>query len=401
MAKKILLGVTGSIAAYKAIEILRKLKDRGFDLQVVLTKSATQFVTPFSFQVLSHHPVGVDLFHEEQAGTIDHIELAQRSDLLLIAPASANFIAKLAHGIADDLLSTVCLASKTPILIAPAMNNFMWEHPALQANLETIMRRGVQVIGPEAGYLACETIGKGRLAAIEKLVEEVVTTVSKQQVLSGKKVLVTAGPTIQPIDSFRFITNYSSGKMGYALAKAAVLFGAETTLLSGPSSLQPPAGLSAYYPVKTTQEMADAFLHLAGAHDLIFQAAAISDYKTALHPQKIKQESFSLEFHKDLDILKTYGERKKSGQVLVGFAAEDQQLLENAVAKLKSKHCDLIVANLIGGHHYGFQSDENKVTLVFPDRTLDLPAASKEKLAEQILHEAFQLSLQKTQAADT
>ena len=386
---KIALGVSGGIACYKAAEILRRLQDRGFDVAVVMTKGAAQFVTPLTFRALSGNKVYMDIFEGASAGSdpasaYDHIFLAQSIDLFLIAPATADCIAKMAAGIADDFLTTFHLAVQSPVVVAPAMNTRMWEHASVQANLRTLQSRGVHIIQPEIGRMACNTYGPGRLAPVDVIVDYAAGLLSRNQDLQGRRVLVTAGPTVEDIDPVRFLSNRSSGKMGFAIAQAARTRGAEVTLISGPTDLEFPGVVR----VRSTEEMRQAVVERFNQTDVVIKAAAPLDFRPkTVASQKIKKAKAgsSLDLEPTPDILQELGARK-DGKVLVGFAAETEDLAKNARAKLKAKNLDLIVVNPVGGPDSGFASDTNRASIIDADGAVqDIPLMSKSQMAEAIL----------------
>ena len=386
---KIALGVSGGIACYKAAEILRRLQDRGFDVAVVMTKGAAQFVTPLTFRALSGNKVYMDIFEGASAGSdpasaYDHIFLAQSIDLFLIAPATADCIAKMAAGIADDFLTTFHLAVQSPVVVAPAMNTRMWEHASVQANLRTLQSRGVHIVQPEIGRMACNTYGPGRLAPVDVIVDYAAGLLSRNQDLQGRRVLVTAGPTVEDIDPVRFLSNRSSGKMGFAIAQAARTRGAEVTLISGPTDLEFPGVVR----VRSTEEMRQAVVERFSQTDVVIKAAAPLDFRPkTVASQKIKKAKAgsSLDLEPTPDILQELGARK-DGKVLVGFAAETEDLAKNARAKLKAKNLDLIVVNPVGGPDSGFASDTNRASIIDADGAVqDIPLMSKSQMAEAIL----------------
>ena len=386
---KIALGVSGGIACYKAAEILRRLQDRGFDVAVVMTKGAAQFVTPLTFRALSGNKVYMDIFEGASSGVdpasaYDHIFLAQSIDLFLVAPATADCIARMAAGLAGDFLTTFHLAVQSPIVVAPAMNTRMWEHPSVQANLRILESRGVHVIAPEVGRMACNTYGPGRLAPVELIVETVAGLLARSQDLKGRRLLVTAGPTVEDIDPVRFISNRSSGKMGFAIARVARARGAEVTLISGPSELQFPGVVR----VRSTEEMRQAVVERFENVDAVIKAAAPLDFRPkTVAPQKIKKAKAdtSIELELTPDILQELG-ALKNGKVLVGFAAETEDLAKNARGKLKSKNLDLIVVNPVGGPDSGFDSDTNRASIIDASGAVqDLPLMSKSEMAGVIL----------------
>ncbi len=388
--KKILLGITGSIAAYKVADWVRSLRREGCDVTVVMTRSATQFITPLTMAALSANKVHVSMFEQEGAENIPHINLARECDIVLVAPATAQTIGRLAHGLADDLLSTVVLAAaQKPVLICPAMNSKMFEHPATQANIKTIQSYGYRIIEPGCGEMACGESGPGRLVEWESVRQAILAT-SVPQDLKDKSILVTAGPTREAFDPARFISNRSSGKMGYAVAAAAAQRGADVTLISGPTSLPVPDGIK-FERVNTAQEMLEAVQPHAQEMNVIVKSAAVSDYRPAQSSdKKVKkgQATLNLELTANDDILKGLGEQKKAGAIsamLVGFAAESHDHLAEGSRKLQEKNLDLIVVNDIGGSETGFEVDTNRVIMLDKDGTReDLPLLSKEETAHRI-----------------
>jgi len=387
---KIALGVSGGIAAYKAAEIVRLLQDRGVRVQVVMTRAAQEFVRPLTFAALSGEKVITGLFDSggEQPNVdsaVEHIGVAQGIDALLVAPATADVLAKFAHGLADDFLTTLYLATTAPVIVAPAMNVNMWEHPATQANLEILRKRGVTVVEPDSGYLACGMTGAGRLAANEAIVDAVLHRLTSQHDLSAETLLITAGPTREPIDPVRYLTNRSSGKMGYALAEAAARRGAKVILVSGPVSLPAPAGVDVVN-VETAAEMHQAVMSRRSEATVIVKAAAVADYRPKrVAAQKMKRHAeFALELVPTSDIASDLGDRKQ-GQLVIGFAAETENVLENARQKLLSKGMDAIVANDVSRPDVGFDSDRNAVTIITPTEVLDVPATTKWDVAQKIL----------------
>jgi phosphopantothenoylcysteine decarboxylase/phosphopantothenate--cysteine ligase len=385
----VVLGVTGCIGAYKACEVLRELQRRGADVHVVMTRSATQFVTPLTFEALSRHPV----FHDQWAlganGEIRHVGLADAADLLLVAPATANIVGKFARGIADDALSTLYLATKAPVVVAPAMNVNMYEHPAFQENLAVLRSRGVRVVEPGSGYLACGWLGQGRLAQPEAIVDAALAALGRRDELAGETVLVTAGPTVEEIDPVRHISNRSSGRMGYRLAEAARDRGASVILVSGPTELASPAGVETVR-VRSAEEMERAVRERLARVTIVVAAAAVSDYRPAERaPAKLKKGDapISLTLVRTPDILQGLG-TQKGGRVLVGFAAETENLLANARAKLESKMLDLIVANDVSAEGAGFGGETNAAVILRRDGArVDVPLGTKRQLAERILDE--------------
>ncbi len=396
---RITLGVTGGIAAYKSAELVRRLQDEGHSIQVVMTRAAREFVTPLTFAALSGQRVITDLFPIASAGegnldsAIDHIAVAQRTDLLLVAPATADILAKFAHGIADDFLTTLYLASTAPVVLAPAMNVNMWQHRATQENVATLRARGARFVEPGEGYLACGMTGSGRLAGQEEILAAVRETMKVQQDLSGETVLVTAGPTCEDLDPVRFLTNRSSGKMGYAVAAIAARRGAKVLLVSGPTVLQTPQGVERI-DVRSTEEMQRAVeSHFPGCTMAVF-AAAVADYRPAeKSDKKIKRgkEALTLRLEPNPDLLANAA-RAKGERLVVGFAAETDRVAENARKKLTEKNADLIVANDVNAKDAGFDVETNVVTLFSRDgRDLPLPRLSKPEVAERILDEALRL----------
>ncbi|TDX48164.1 phosphopantothenate-cysteine ligase /phosphopantothenoylcysteine decarboxylase [Halanaerobium congolense] len=395
MSANIVLGVTGGIAAYKSVQIASNLTKLNHNVYTIMTESAVEFVSPLTFHSITHLPVENDLF-TSSGEEVKHIDLADKADLFLIAPATANFIAKAAAGIADDLLTTVLLATQAPIMIAPSMNVHMFENPIVQKNMKTLADLGFNIITPDSGYLACGYTGKGRLPEPERLVEEVKRKLSKKD-LKNKKVVITAGPTRESLDPVRFLSNYSSGKMGYALAKAASYRGAEVKLISGPSAVEVPLGVELAQ-IETAEEMKEAVFAEYKNADLVIMAAAVSDYRPQeIMTEKIKKsgENLVLKLERTTDILAELGKNKKNSQLLVGFAAESENLLENAQKKLSKKQADYIIANDISNQSIGFGSDKNQVSILSKEGIVKLPTADKEKLAHQILN--YILSGQKNQ----
>jgi phosphopantothenoylcysteine decarboxylase / phosphopantothenate---cysteine ligase len=387
--KEIVLGISGSIAAYKAVLLLRELTARGAEVAVVMTAGAEHFVGSLTFRTLSGRPVLSNLFDPQSDEAVEHVALAERAHVFVVAPATANVLAKAAHGIADDFLTTLLLAARCPVLMAPAMDGGMWEHAAVQANVATLRERGVTVFEPEAGALASGLSGRGRLPEIESIVEEVERVLTPGRDLTGERVLVTAGPTREPIDPVRYLSNRSSGKMGHAVATAALRRGAEVVLISGPTALKPPAG-AVYVPVQTAEEMREAALQHLGAASVVIKAAAVADYRVERpSPTKIKsggkREGLSLDLVPNPDILKELAQ-KKGGAFLVGFAAETNDVRAHAAEKLRAKGVDLLVANDVSQHGIGFEADDNQVVLL--DRwggTLELPRMTKIQVAHAIL----------------
>ena len=396
---RIALGVSGGIAAYKAAELVRLLQDKGLDVHVVMTRSAREFVTPLTFAGLSGHKVITEMFGETQGSSnvesaIEHIAVAQSIDAFVIAPATANVLAKMAHGDADDFLTTLCLATKAPLIVAPAMNVNMWEHPATQQNLDTLRRRGVRVVNPDEGYLACGMTGAGRLASPDCIAQAVFETLGLREDLAGEVILVTAGPTEEPLDAVRYISNRSSGKMGYALAEAARRRGARVLLVSGPTHTEPPAAHTLER-VRTAGEMEEAVLRHADAATVVVMAAAVADFRPLnAHPGKIKKQDGApiVKLEPTADILAGISHRRRKGQIIVGFAAETENLVENATAKVRAKQLDLLVANDVSQKDAGFDVDTNIVTLLFPDgRKIELEKMSKFDVANRVLDEVVEV----------
>ncbi|MDP2799284.1 MAG: bifunctional phosphopantothenoylcysteine decarboxylase/phosphopantothenate--cysteine ligase CoaBC [Deltaproteobacteria bacterium] len=390
-SKKILLGVTGSIAAYKSVELVRELSRQGAAVTVVMTESAGKFVGLTTFNALSGHPVYTDLFNNPAEPAL-HINLPRQADAIVIAPATANFIGKMAHGIADDLLSTIVLAAQKPILVCPAMNSAMYEHPAMKGNLDQLRKYGYQVVEPETGPLACGDEGPGRLAEPSTICEAVKIVLEKKD-LQGRKIVVTAGPTEEPIDPVRFISNRSSGKMGYSLARVARRRGAEVVLISGPTCLSKPWDIE-FVPVRTAAEMYKAVLSYFDWATIVIKAAAVADYGlSTVLPQKLKKGTpdLSLNLTRTPDILKELGKRKKR-QFLVGFAAESKNLIAGARRKLQEKNLDLIVANDITVPGAGFGFDTNQVKIITADgEVIDSPLLDKEEIAYIILDKVLEV----------
>ncbi len=384
--KNILIGVTGGIAAYKVVEVVSRLKKLGAEVRVVMTRAAAEFVAPRTFQEITKNPVSVEMFAGTVNFHVEHIALANFADVVLIAPATANFLAKAAHGIADDLLTTIVLATTAPMMVAPSMNTRMLEHPATQANLKILESRGVKIIDAEIGLLACGTSGKGRLSEPENICAEIVKFFAPK-ILSGKKILVTAGGTIEPIDPVRFICNRSSGKMGYEIARAAQLHGAEVILISGNATAEVPAGVK-FVKVETALEMRAAVLEEYENVDAVIMSAAVSDYRVKnVAAQKIKKsnETLTLELVKNPDILKELGQRKNH-QLLVGFAAETENVIEYARGKIAEKNLDFIVANDVSQEGAGFGVDTNIASLINRAGDVEsLPKMTKAELAERII----------------
>ena len=390
----VVLGVTGGIAVYKACELLRLLQKRGIDVFVVMTQNACRFVAPLTFETLSGHPVAVDTFDRPQTWEVEHIALAKRADLFLIAPATANIMGKMACGIADDMLSTTVMATRAPVLVAPAMNTGMWENAAVQQNVKTLRARGVEIVAPVSGHLACGDSGAGKLEDVAVIAERACKLLFAKKDMEGLRVMVTAGPSREALDPVRYISNRSSGKMGYAIAQAAQKRGAEVTLLSGPVAIEVPQGVK-LVPFTTTQELLDRASELAQEQDLLIQAAAPADYRAKeIAPQKIKKqggEPMTFTLVENPDVAATLGKAKRSGQVFVGFAAETNDVLAHARDKLARKNLDMIVANDVTRPGAGFDVDTNIVTLITKDGQEALPMMSKAEVAQRILDRALAL----------
>lgn len=390
----VVLGVTGGIAAYKACELLRILQKRGIDVYVVMTQNACRFVTPLTFETLSGHPVAVDTFDRPQTWEVEHIALAKRADLFLIAPATANIIGKMACGIADDMLSTTVMATRAPVMIAPAMNTGMWENEATQHNLRTLASRGVQIVLPASGHLACGDSGAGKLEDVAVIAERALEALGRTRDLEGLRVLVTAGPSREALDPVRYVTNRSSGKMGYAIARAAARRGAQVTLLTGPVALEAPQGVQVM-PFTTTQELLERAQELAAKQDVLIQAAAPADYRAQeVAPQKIKKNSgepLVLTLVENPDVAAALGRCKRPDQVFVGFAAETNDVLAHAQGKLERKNLDMIVANDVTLPGAGFDVDTNVVTLITRDEAVSLPLMRKDEVADRILDRVLTL----------
>jgi phosphopantothenoylcysteine decarboxylase/phosphopantothenate--cysteine ligase len=397
---RILLGVGGGIAAYKAAELARLFVQAEHSVQVVMTARAQEFVRPLTFAALTGRKVVTDMFSSSSAdatlsSAVEHIAVAQENDLLVVAPATADLLGKFANGIADDFLTTLYLAFTGSVVLAPAMNTNMWQHPATRANIETLRRRGHRIVDPEEGFLACGVIGPGRLAAPEAIARAVEEELARNRDLEGETVLITAGPTQEPLDPVRYISNRSSGKMGYALAAAAEARGARVVLVSGPVHLQVPRNVHVVS-VRTAQEMRDqVFANLEQA-GIVIKAAAVADFHLARVPQqKVKKTAarISLELDPTPDILSELG-RKKGSRLLIGFAAETENLAQEARRKLESKNCDMVVGNLVGGEQGGFESDQNEVLLALrTGETVKLPRASKREVADRIFDQILKLRL--------
>ncbi len=413
---KVALGVTGGIAAYKAAEIVRLLQDRGIRVQVIMTRAAQQFIRPLTFAALSGEKVITGMFSPGEArapnidsanidsanidsgnidSAIEHMAVAQSIDALLVAPATADVLAHFAQGIAGDFLTTLYLATTAPVVVAPAMNVNMWNHPATQANLEVLRQRGVKIVEPGSGYLACGMTGSGRLAENEAIMAAVLEALGASQDFSGETVLITAGPTREKIDPARYLSNRSSGRMGYAVAEAALRRGARVLLVSGPTALTPP-GAAEITRVESAEQMRDAVLGLLSQATIVIKTAAVSDYRAkSVSGQKIKRKGpITLELEPTADILKEISFRKQS-QIIVGFAAETENVLENARQKLAAKHLDAIVVNDVSREGVGFDSDRNEVTIITHDEVVEVPETSKWEVAQRVLDQVVRIRLRR------
>ena len=393
--KTVLLGVTGSIAAYKIAYLASALKKLHAQVHVLMTQNATNFINPITFETLTGNKCLVDTFDRNFQFSVEHVSIAKQAGVVMIAPASANVIGKLAHGIADDMLTTTIMACKCKKIVSPAMNTNMYENPIVQDNLAILQHYGYEVIEPASGYLACGDTGAGKMPEPEMLLDYILREIAKEKDLLGRKVLVTAGPTQEAIDPVRYITNHSSGKMGYALAKAAMLRGADVTLVSGPCAIEPPPFVK-LVPVVTAKEMFDAVTSVSFEQDIIIKAAAVADYRPAnVYEDKVKkhEEQMSIKLEKTDDILGYLGEHRLPGQFLCGFSMETQNMLGNSRAKLGKKHLDMVAANNLKVAGAGFQGDTNVLTLITQDEDVSLQLMSKEDAANVILDKI--LSIQK------
>ncbi len=388
--KCVVLGVTGSIAAYKIANLASALVKLGADVNVIMTKNATNFINPITFETLTSNKCLVDTFDRDFQFNVEHVALAKRADIFMVAPASANVIGKMAHGIADDMLTTTILAAKCKKLVSPAMNTNMFINPIVQDNLETLKKYGFEIIQPASGYLACGDTGAGKMPEPEVLLQYILKEIAFEHDLNGKKVMITAGPTQEAIDPVRYISNHSTGKMGYAIARAAMLRGAEVTLVSGPVAIEPPMFVDVVN-IKSAAEMADVVKSKAGEMDIIIKSAAVADYRPAnVAAEKIKKkdgEAAAIELERTEDILYFLGANKKPGQFICGFSMETENMLENSKAKLKKKNVDMIVANNLRTAGAGFGTDTNVVTLITAENARELPIMSKDDVAQAILDE--------------
>ena len=397
--KTVLLGVTGSIAAYKIAYLASALKKLHAQVHVLMTENATNFINPITFESLTGNKCLVDTFDRNFQFQVEHVSIAKQADVVMIAPASANVIGKLAHGIADDMLTTTIMACKCKKIISPAMNTNMYENPIVQDNLAILQHYGYEVIEPASGYLACGDTGAGKMPEPEMLLEYILREIAKKKDLSGQKVLVTAGPTQEAIDPVRYITNHSSGKMGYALAKAAMLRGAQVTLVSGPCAIEPPPFVK-LVPIVTAKEMFDAVTSVSFEQDIIIKAAAVADYRPAkVFDDKVKKQEgqMSIELEKTDDILQYLGDNRVPGQFLCGFSMETQNMLGNSRAKLGKKHLDMVAANNLKVAGAGFQGDTNVLTLITQDEDVSLQLMSKEDAANIILDKILSIMKERKQ----
>ena len=386
--KTVVIGVSGGIAVYKVCDVVSRLKKLGANVHVIMTKSATEFVAPLTFQSLSQNYVVSDMFEEPKTWDVEHISLAKKADVFLIAPATANVIGKIACGISDDMLSTTVMATKGKVLIAPAMNTNMYENPIVQRNIDTLKALNYDFIEPESGRLACGDMGKGKLASPENIVEAVVSALTKKQDLKGERIIITAGPTVEVIDPVRYLTNRSTGKMGYAIAKEAIERGAEVTLVSGPTKLEPPKNLKKFIKIESAQEMYEAVLDNLDENQVIIKSAAVADYKPKSYcNKKIKKndDDLVISLDRNKDIAYEIG-KIKNDKILVGFAAETNDLIENAKNKVKKKNLDFIVANDLTKEGAGFGVDTNIVKIIDKDGIIsEYPIMKKEEVANVIL----------------
>lgn len=392
--KTVLLGVTGSIAAYKIAYLASALKKLHADVHVLMTKNATNFINPITFESLTGNKCLVDTFDRNFQFQVEHVSIAKKADVVMIAPASANVIGKLAHGIADDMLTTTVIACKCKKIISPAMNTNMFENPIVQDNLKILEHYGYEVIQPASGYLACGDTGAGKMPEPQTLLSYIEKEIACEKDLKGKKILVTAGPTQEAIDPVRYITNHSSGKMGYSIAKAAMLRGADVTLVSGRTAIEPPMFVKVV-PIVTAKEMFDAVTSVSDEQDIIIKAAAVADYRPAVvSSEKVKKKDgeMSIALERTDDILKYLGEHKKENQFLCGFSMETQNMVSNSRAKLEKKNLDMIAANNVKEKGAGFQGDTNVLTLITQEEETSLPLMSKEDAANQLLDKILMLT---------
>ena len=393
--KTVLLGVTGSIAAYKIASLASALKKLHADVHVLMTQNATNFINPITFESLTGNKCLVDTFDRNFQFQVEHVSIAKKADVVMIAPASANVIGKLAHGIADDMLTTTVMACKCKKYISPAMNTNMFENPIVQDNLKTLEHYGYEVIQPANGYLACGDTGAGKMPEPETLLAYIEKEIAREKDLQGKKILVTAGPTQEAIDPVRYITNHSSGKMGYAIAKAAMLRGAEVTLVSGRTAIEAPLFVNVV-PIVTAKDMFEAVTGISNEQDIIIKAAAVADYRPAVvSSEKVKKKEgqMSIELERTDDILKYLGENKREGQFLCGFSMETQNMISNSRAKLEKKNLDMVAANNVKEAGAGFQGDTNVLTLITQKEETSLPLMSKEDAANKLLDKILELTI--------
>ena len=386
--KTVILGVTGSIAAYKIATLASMLVKKQASVHVIMTKNATNFINPITFETLTGHKCLVDTFDRNFEFQVEHVSMAKQADVVMVAPASANVIGKLAHGLADDMLTTTLLACKCPKIVSPAMNTAMFENPIVQDNLKILEKYGYEVIQPASGYLACGDTGAGKMPEAETLYQYIERTLADPKDLIGKKVLVTAGPTQENIDPVRYITNHSSGKMGYAVAKAAMLRGADVTLVSGQTALTPPMFVK-YVQITTAEEMYQEVTSRSDEQDIIIKAAAVADYRPkTVYENKVKKKEgqMAIELERTRDILAYLGEHKKENQFLCGFSMETENMIGNSRAKLQKKNLDMVAANNVKVEGAGFQGDTNVMTLITQDQEIALPLMSKEEAANKILY---------------
>lgn len=386
--KTVVIGISGGIAVYKVLDVISKLKKIGANIHVIMTKSAIEFVTPLSFQSLSQNYVVCDMFEEPKTWDVEHISLAKKADVFLVAPATANVIGKIANGIADDMLTTTIMATKAKVLIAPAMNTNMYENPIVQKNISILKELGYKFVEPESGRLACGDVGKGKLSTPDNIVNNIIDLLTQKQDLKGKKIMVTAGPTIESIDPMRYITNRSSGKMGYSIANEAIKRGADVTLISGPTNLTPPQNLKKLIKIESAEDMYKAVINNLNENDVIIKSAAVADYKPKNYSeQKIKKSDGDLiiELDRNKDIAYEIG-KIKNNKILIGFAAETNDILDNAMKKIKKKNLDFIVANDLTKEGAGFGSDTNIVKIIDKEGNItDYPKMKKEEVANVIL----------------
>ena len=393
--KTVILGITGSIAAYKMANVASMLKKLHCNVEVIMTKNAVNFINPITFETLTGNKCLIDTFDRNFQFQVEHVSIAKKADVVMIAPASANVIGKLAHGIADDMLTTTVMACKCKKYISPAMNTNMFENPIVQDNLKTLEHYGYEVIQPASGYLACGDTGAGKMPEPETLLAYIEKEIAREKDLQGKKLLVTAGPTQEAIDPVRYITNHSSGKMGYAIAKAAMLRGAEVTLVSGRTAIEAPLFVNVV-PIVTAKDMFEAVTEISNEQDIIIKAAAVADYRPAVvSSEKVKKKEgqMSIELERTDDILKYLGENKREGQFLCGFSMETQNMISNSRAKLEKKNLDMVAANNVKEAGAGFQGDTNVLTLITQKEETSLPLMSKEDAANKLLDKILELTI--------